>query len=162
MNKQKEIAREIAQTRLRALSEDEYTTASHGIVKTLVTFFKDQSDFSSILLYTPVKKWSEVDVTSLLEHFPNFKFDVVENTKNAPFPEKQYDVVLVPLVGFNKQGFRLGHGGGWYDRFLATQSTTLKIGVGWEDSLVDFTPERHDIPMDIVVTEKQIRDFRVC
>lgn len=149
------------EARKKLLSRENVARFDDFDMKRLIDILRAQSG-PAILSYAPVASWNEVDLSSLPALLPGFQFDVVENTKNAPFPEKKYDVVLVPLLGFNKQGFRLGHGGGWYDRFLATQPQALKIGIGWEDSLVEFTPEPHDIPMDIVVTEKQIRDFRVC
>jgi 5,10-methenyltetrahydrofolate synthetase len=64
------------------------------------------------------------------------------------------DVVIAPLVGFC--GFyRLGHGGGYFDRTLASmRPKPLAIGVGTEASRVEgFVPQPHDIPMDVIVTE---------
>ncbi len=65
------------------------------------------------------------------------------------------DVLLIPPVGFDAAGYRLGYGGGFYDRTLARLvPPPLKIGVGYELSrMADFSPLPHDIPMDIVVTE---------
>jgi len=64
------------------------------------------------------------------------------------------DVVIAPLVGFSGL-YRLGHGGGYFDRTLAAmQSKPLAIGVGIEASRVDgYLPQPHDIPMDAIVTE---------
>lgn len=67
------------------------------------------------------------------------------------------DVVIAPLVGFS--GFyRLGHGGGYFDRTLAvTNPRPLAIGIGTESSRVDgYRPQPHDIPMDAIVTEAAI------
>jgi 5-formyltetrahydrofolate cyclo-ligase len=65
------------------------------------------------------------------------------------------DVLLVPLVGFDPQGFRLGYGGGYYDRTLARLAPRpLLIGVGYEQGrLATIRPQPHDIPLDIVITE---------
>lgn len=65
------------------------------------------------------------------------------------------DVLLVPPVGFDPAGYRLGYGGGYYDRTLAQMDPPpLKIGVGYELSRLDsIGPLAHDIPMDILVTE---------
>lgn len=69
------------------------------------------------------------------------------------FPE----VLLVPLVGFDTQGYRLGYGGGYYDRTLAAPRITPRtIGIGYEASRVrTIHPQPHDIPMDTVVTEQE-------
>jgi len=68
------------------------------------------------------------------------------------------DIVLLPLVAFDPQGFRLGYGGGYFDRTLATLvPRPLAIGVGFELARVaDVRPHRHDIPLDAVVTEAGI------
>jgi 5,10-methenyltetrahydrofolate synthetase len=76
-----------------------------------------------------------------------------------PFPESAPvlvpDAVLVPPVGFSDDGWRLGYGGGYFDRTLATLSPQpLKICVAHELSRIPtIHPQPHDIPMDFVVTE---------
>ncbi len=141
------------------LQKRKYGDSSVAIER-LVSFLQQNSNIHSILSYKPLAKWHEVDITSLPGLLPNVQFDFVENTKDAPFPTKKYDAVIVPLFGFNEGGYRLGHGGGWYDRFLVTQSHAIKIGVGYESTLIDFEVEPHDICMDIVITEEKTRDFR--
>jgi 5,10-methenyltetrahydrofolate synthetase len=71
-------------------------------------------------------------------------------------------VILLPLVGFDDQGYRLGYGGGYFDRTLAILNPRpLTIGVGFELARVSsLRPEAHDIPLDVVVTETGIRRFR--
>jgi 5-formyltetrahydrofolate cyclo-ligase len=65
------------------------------------------------------------------------------------------DALLIPLIGFDAAGFRLGYGGGYYDRTLAVLGAALKIGVGHElGRLATIHPQPHDVPMDIVVTER--------
>lgn len=65
------------------------------------------------------------------------------------------DVVMVPLLGFDRCGHRLGHGGGYYDRTLAALCPgPLVIGVGHEAGRLEtIHPQQHDVPMDRVVTE---------
>lgn len=69
------------------------------------------------------------------------------------------DVVLMPPVGFDAQGYRLGYGGGFYDRTLAGLSPQpVKIGVAFGvSSIPTIEPQPHDIPMDFVGTEDGIR-----
>ncbi|WP_207539560.1 5-formyltetrahydrofolate cyclo-ligase [Sabulicella rubraurantiaca] len=66
------------------------------------------------------------------------------------------DILLVPLVGFDGCGHRLGYGGGYYDRTLAAMAPKpIAIGVGFEMSrLGTIYPQPHDIPMDLVITER--------
>jgi 5-formyltetrahydrofolate cyclo-ligase len=64
------------------------------------------------------------------------------------------NVVIAPVVGFDLQGYRLGYGGGFYDRTLARlDPKPLTIGVGYPGAeLRTIFPQPHDIPMDWVVT----------
>ncbi len=78
---------------------------------------------------------------------------------NIPVPAERCPVrpnaLLVPLVGFDAAGYRLGYGGGYYDRTLAALSPRpLTIGIGYEcGRLETIHPQPHDIPLDMIVTE---------
>jgi 5-formyltetrahydrofolate cyclo-ligase len=78
---------------------------------------------------------------------------------NIPIPAEREVVrptaLLVPLVGFDADGFRLGYGGGYYDRTLAAlDPKPLTIGIGFElGRLPTIHPQPHDVPMDALVTE---------
>ncbi len=65
------------------------------------------------------------------------------------------EAVLIPLVGFDAAGYRLGYGGGYFDCTLATLSPRpLAIGVGFELARADsIHPAAHDQPLDAIVTE---------
>ena len=64
------------------------------------------------------------------------------------------DIVIAPLVGVDPQNYRLGYGGGFFDRTLASlQEKPLVIGVGYEmQRIATIHPQPHDIPMDRIVT----------
>lgn len=68
------------------------------------------------------------------------------------------DALIIPMIGFDKLGFRLGYGSGYFDRTLAAMNPRpLAIGVAFEIlRLEDLHPHTHDIPMDFVVTEADI------
>lgn len=68
------------------------------------------------------------------------------------------DAVIVPLVGFDDAGYRLGYGGGYFDRTLAAlERKPVVIGVAYESAHLDtIHPQPHDVPMDWVVTERGI------
>ena len=70
------------------------------------------------------------------------------------------DAVLMPPVGFDAMGYRLGYGGGYFDRTLASITPQpLKIGVGRETSRIEtIQPQPHDIAMDFVLTEKGVHE----
>ena len=63
--------------------------------------------------------------------------------------------LLIPPVGFDERGYRLGYGGGFFDRTLAAaRPQPLKIGVGFELSRIPtIRPQAHDVAMDFIVTE---------
>lgn len=66
------------------------------------------------------------------------------------------DVVLVPCVGFTPEGWRLGYGGGYFDRFMAAHPQVTALGVAWEGGRLtqaDLQPQSHDIPLMAILTE---------
>ncbi|MDO5706472.1 MAG: 5-formyltetrahydrofolate cyclo-ligase [Paracoccus sp. (in: a-proteobacteria)] len=73
----------------------------------------------------------------------------------ADGPAMVPDVVLSPVVGWDDAGFRLGYGGGYYDRTLAAlRPRPVVIGVGLQAARVaTIFPQPHDIAMDVIVTE---------
>jgi 5,10-methenyltetrahydrofolate synthetase len=70
----------------------------------------------------------------------------------------QPDIVLLPLLAFDAAGYRLGYGGGYFDRTLANaMPRPLAVGVGFDLNAVATTwPGQHDIPLDVVVTESGV------
>jgi 5-formyltetrahydrofolate cyclo-ligase len=81
---------------------------------------------------------------------------------NIPVPASRLSVtpgaLLIPLVGYDHAGYRLGYGGGYYDRTLAAlDPRPLCIGVGYDESvLASIRPQPHDVPMDFIVTERRV------
>ncbi|HEY5793310.1 MAG TPA: 5-formyltetrahydrofolate cyclo-ligase [Chthoniobacterales bacterium] len=73
-------------------------------------------------------------------------------------PAPPPDLVLVPALGFDRTGRRLGRGGGYYDRFLGALSPAVpRIGVGFDCQLCAAVPaEAHDAPLHAVVTESGV------
>jgi len=69
------------------------------------------------------------------------------------------DLVLAPMVAFDSAGYRLGYGGGYYDRTLASLSPRpFAIGIAYELSRLEtIHPQVHDIPLDVVITETAAR-----
>ncbi|NBQ67579.1 MAG: 5-formyltetrahydrofolate cyclo-ligase [Nitrosomonadaceae bacterium] len=73
-------------------------------------------------------------------------------------PIVRLDALMIPMVGFDQHGYRLGYGSGYFDRTLATyKRQPLTIGVAFELQRLDsIYPQAHDISMHYVVTEAGI------
>ena len=69
------------------------------------------------------------------------------------------DLIIVPGVGFDERGHRIGHGKGYYDNLLKISKKALHVGLAFESQIVKKIPvESHDLPVDIIVTEERIID----
>ncbi len=79
-----------------------------------------------------------------------------------PHTEIMPEAVLVPCVGFNRQRYRLGYGGGFYDRTLAANPRPLAIGISYECGLANFTAAAHDVALDEIITENTNFDRGTC
>ena len=88
---------------------------------------------------------------------------LISGVWDIPIPEKRDVVipaaVLAPLVGFDLACYRLGYGGGYFDRTLgALNPRPLAIGVGFAaQEIATIHPQAFDIPMDLIVTEVDVR-----
>lgn len=91
-----------------------------------------------------------LQVQSLEQLIPG-KLGIMEPPVNAQ--EDVPDLVLVPAVAFDTEGYRLGHGGGYYDRYLSRFSGNT-LGVCFDAMIVERVPrEPHDLPVSAVVTD---------
>lgn len=87
----------------------------------------------------PTRAFAATDVDS--DHFP-----IV--------PAKALDMIIVPLVAFDRTGARLGYGGGCYDRYLPTVAPECQIvGIAFDEQRVDHVPtDAHDLPLPNIVS----------
>lgn len=142
----------------------------------------------TIAAYLPVG--SEIDPTALMHHLQNsghqlclpfcaatdqaasfraFQLgdDLAADGLGIAAPQKDHpcqpDIVLLPLLAFDRQGNRLGRGGGTYDRTLQTlraQHQIRAIGLAYDMQMVDNCPvEPHDQPLDAILSEARYLDF---
>ena len=73
-----------------------------------------------------------------------------------PFRVLQPDLLIIPCIGYDRSGFRLGYGGGFYDRSLAARPIAT-IGIAFDAcELGDFVVQDHDRPLDVIVTEQRV------
>lgn len=159
MNLTKPELRQRLKAKRLALSQAERAAKSGLIVKKLREAI-DWSDVDSVHIYEPLLDLGEVDVskfTSSALFFTSRKVDgdwrVVPIKGSAQVPDN-FEVIIVPMLGFDSSLHRIGYGGGYYDKFLATQPTAKKIGVCFAEGRVESLPaEPHDIKLDMVITD---------
>ena len=98
--------------------------------------------------------------------FTRNRYGIGEPGDPRPLRANQLDLLLMPLVGFDHQGYRLGMGGGYYDATLAFMHhrrlwrKPRLIGVAYECQRVDVLPhDPWDMPLDAVLTERKLHRF---
>lgn len=79
----------------------------------------------------------------------------------AEAPVDEPDIIIIPLLGFDAEGTRLGYGKGHYDRTIAVMNKTpVLVGYAFAaQELTDIPREAHDIPLDYLVTENGVKRF---
>lgn len=145
-------------TARRSLSDDEVKVKSHAIAAKVMALF-DWTDIKSVHIYSSIPAWSEIDTGPIIEglkkKWPHIEITNPSTDKDQPLPARKFDLIIVPILGFDSHNHRLGLGGGYYDRFLATQPQAKKVGIAYEFSFTaeGLPHEPHDIPMDTIITE---------
>ena len=167
-NPKAELRPRLKQKRLD-LSSDQRAKFSQLINKTLETI-TPWTEVKRLHCFEPLLELGEVDISGFIEYLRSsyLGLELMTSRKLAgswqvvtldnQLVEKPYfDVVIVPMLGFDSSLQRLGNGGGYYDKLLATQPQVLKIGVCFEVGKTQHIPkDPHDIAMDVVVSEEQI------
>ncbi|MDX9872526.1 MAG: 5-formyltetrahydrofolate cyclo-ligase [Clostridia bacterium] len=75
-----------------------------------------------------------------------------------PIPPEEVDLAIIPGVAYDKAGYRLGYGAGYFDRFVSLlRPDCLKVAFIYDLQLLDALPsEAHDLQVDLILTESQI------
>ena len=85
------------------------------------------------------------------------KYGIKEPLQGEETNGNKLDLVLIPLVGFDRSLNRLGMGGGYYDRTFKDNKRPFLIGLAYQfQEIKDLGPKEHDIPLDIIITADQI------
>ena len=173
---EKRQVRELLAQKRRLLTKEDVTNQSALVVAAIEQMACFQSA-KTVLIYYPTH--NEVDVLSLIKKHKKTKtflfpvthrhsMDACPYEGNAKMHRGKYnipepttapykgpiDLIIVPGVGFDKSGNRLGRGGGYYDKFItAVGKNTQLIGVGYDFQLIEEVPaNRRDKKMDYIVT----------
>ncbi|OSS41949.1 5-formyltetrahydrofolate cyclo-ligase [Desulfurella amilsii] len=109
--------------------------------------------------------FTKINVESLRiaqsKNFKKGKFSVLEPFCGTYTFKKQIECFIVPALAFDKRGYRIGYGMGFYDKLLQN-SKALKIGVGFDFQVKDFNikEDKFDVSLDYIITEKRILKCR--
>ncbi|MEW6517191.1 MAG: 5-formyltetrahydrofolate cyclo-ligase [candidate division FCPU426 bacterium] len=105
-----------------------------------------------------INRWRQNIEFRLLSSIPPWPLPHKQMTRlpiMQPLPAERLDLVLVPGVGFDERGIRLGFGKGYYDRFFKS-CRAFRMGLAYESQLTSCLPSREwDVPVDCLITEKR-------
>lgn len=89
-------------------------------------------------------------------------FGIMEPIENEKNEVKSFEntVCILPGLAFDKEGYRLGYGGGYYDRFLSVHESIIPIGICYSDNIIDrLVRNEFDRRADYVITEKNLEAY---
>lgn len=93
------------------------------------------------------------------------KMKVEKNRFNIPEPPYNdskvidfFDLLIIPGIAFDRKGYRIGYGYGYYDRYLSKRNFLKSIGLGYEFQVLDFAIPKmtHDQKLNMIITENRI------
>lgn len=106
------------------------------------------------------KTMAACEITNIEEETEMGSYGILEPKKSMvkKVLPGDIDMIIVPGVAFDAKGYRIGYGGGYYDRFLKNvRKDCMKAGIAYEFQVVDELPkEDHDIPLDMIITQERI------
>lgn len=127
----------------------------------------DEADISSLLtvdkaIYLPSIKGNDMQFQLWDEHtaFETLSFGLKQPQFNEQLSPAKIDLYLMPLVGFDSNGNRLGMGGGYYDRYFSKHSSGIKAGVAYQCQHVEQLPtDPWDVTIQHIFTEQGHHEF---
>lgn len=168
------------------LAQEVRTTFSRRIMNSLVSWIQNKG-FDTVMLYLSMKSEVEtfglLDIllqqekivcapvvdTHQLELIPRrlrnpktelvqHRYGLLEPNATCPIvPISQLQLIIVPGIAFDTNGYRLGYGKGFYDRFLAKCPDAVRVGLAYQMQIVeDTSPQTWDVPVHYIFTEKGI------
>jgi 5-formyltetrahydrofolate cyclo-ligase len=89
------------------------------------------------------------------------QYTIAEPVNSPVIEPTALDLVIVPLLAFDREGYRLGYGKGFYDRFLSRcRPDTIKIGISYFDAEAAIPGiDQFDVPLNLCITPEQIYEF---
>ena len=133
------------------------------------TSFRQEPDLSTLWQKFPNKNWGfsrcvkkdliwhQVAIADFASNMRSGAFDILEPRDDSPLMDlKKVDLILIPAIACDQQGYRLGYGGGFYDRWLPN-SSGVKAGIIFDKFYLDKIPKDiWDVQLDVIVTDSQL------
>lgn len=117
----------------------------------LIEEFKTQKEF-----YVPIVRGKEMYFTLYQDKMIKNKYGIDEPIDKQEINKEFLDLMIVPLVGYDANCYRLGYGGGYYDRYLKDFNAPT-IGLAYSFQYIEhYQSEDFDIPLDDIITDKKI------
>jgi 5-formyltetrahydrofolate cyclo-ligase len=158
MNNDKMLLRVWLKSRRLAMDKTEVERLGKIIQQKLIDSLNWQN-IRSVHCYEAIESLNEVNTEEVINFIkasqPHIKLTLQDKTHKLPLPDQGFDLVIVPILGFDQRNYRLGWGGGYYDQLLALQPKALKIGLCFNNGLIKkgLPNEPHDIALDKIFTE---------
>ena len=94
------------------------------------------------------------------KHLLQNKYGIDEPYNCEKYKKKHnINIILVPLLAFDKNGHRVGYGGGYYDKFMIHYPKSIKIGLSLEEPIQILDINNHDIKLNFCITPKKLYKF---
>ncbi len=103
----------------------------------------------------------EARLTDIDTPFEKANLNIFEPTQGEPLLPNEIDMVFVPLLAFDKNGFRVGYGKGFYDKYLKTcRDDCIKVGFSYFEALEEeIDKSDFDVPLDFCITPQTVYVF---
>ncbi|MDE0484272.1 MAG: 5-formyltetrahydrofolate cyclo-ligase [Candidatus Poribacteria bacterium] len=120
------------------------------------TFFNQERQVVAPVVGTKSGQLIPRCVQNLEKDLVEHRYGMLEPNTNCPiFPPDQLQLIIVPGIAFDPNGYRLGYGKGFYDRFLPSCPNAVTIGIAFQTQLVvKICPQPWDIPVHHIFTEE--------
>lgn len=177
-----ELRREL-KARRDSLAKNGYSLEAGTSIANRISALDTFSEADTVLMFYPIG--SELNILPLFEiskklgkkiafpcscadgilifRYVNELFELTARKYNIPEPESfatevvdlSHSICITPALAFDNDGYRIGYGGGYYDRFLANYNG-ISVGVVYDDLITNDVPrDKFDLPVDIIITERR-------
>ncbi|MEO1022314.1 MAG: 5-formyltetrahydrofolate cyclo-ligase [Bacteroidota bacterium] len=188
--KNKKELRKVFKEKRAALPEDEWSRASRSIQNHTKAFILEK-DIHRVHCFVSINSRKEPDTHGLIQwmlsrgmqvfipvmqsgrmliHHHLTQFSELEPNEYGILEppiirgyQQDFDLIIVPMLAGDRNGYRLGYGKGYYDTFLSKESDTCSLGLLFNDFLVEGLPvEAHDVSLSLYMSEDGPVLFNVC